>query len=89
MDDWLTVILAAGSGQRMQSSVPKVLHNICGKEIIRHVIDNAYELHSGQIIVVVSPDHISQIKEIVHRDLKPENTFIHNDVYKIADYGFC
>ena len=68
MDDWLTVILAAGSGQRMQSSVPKVLHNICGKEIIRHVIDNVYELHSGQIIVVVSPDHISQIKEIVHRD---------------------
>ena len=28
-------------------------------------------------------------KKIVHRDLKPENTFIHNDVYKIADYGFC
>ena len=60
MDDWLTVILAAGSGQRMQSSVPKVLHNICGKEIIRHVIDNAYELHSGQIIVVaVSYTHLT------------------------------
>jgi len=26
---------------------------------------------------------------MVHRDLKPENVFIHNDVYKIADFGFC
>ena len=26
---------------------------------------------------------------MVHRDLKPENVFIHNDIYKIADFGFC
>lgn len=26
---------------------------------------------------------------LVHRDLKPENTFIHDNVYKIADFGFC
>jgi len=25
----------------------------------------------------------------VHRDLKPENTFIHDNIYKIADFGFC
>jgi serine/threonine protein kinase len=27
--------------------------------------------------------------KMVHRDLKPENVFIHNGVYKIADFGFC
>ena len=26
---------------------------------------------------------------IIHRDLKPENIFIHDDIYKIADFGFC
>ena len=26
---------------------------------------------------------------MVHRDLKPENVFIHNGVFKIADFGFC
>ena len=26
---------------------------------------------------------------MVHRDLKPENTFIHDDNFKIADFGFC
>jgi serine/threonine protein kinase len=24
----------------------------------------------------------------VHRDLKPENTFIHENIFKIADFGF-
>jgi serine/threonine protein kinase len=27
--------------------------------------------------------------KMVHRDLKPENVFIHNGVFKIADFGFC
>lgn len=27
--------------------------------------------------------------DMVHRDLKPENTFIHDNTYKIADFGFC
>ena len=68
MDDWLTVILAGGKGQRMESSVPKVMHTVCGKEIIRHVVDNVSDLHTGSIIVVVSPDHISQINEIIDKD---------------------
>ena len=25
----------------------------------------------------------------MHRDLKPENIFIHNDVLKLGDFGFC
>ncbi len=33
------IILAAGEGKRMNSSTPKVLHKVCGKEMINHVID--------------------------------------------------
>tara|TARA_B100001142_G_scaffold166721_1_gene166668 strand:+ start:2797 stop:4158 length:1362 start_codon:yes stop_codon:yes gene_type:complete len=68
MDDWLTVILAGGRGERMQSSLPKVMHKICGKEIIRHVLDNVYELHTGSIILVVSPEDSSTIHEVIDKD---------------------
>lgn len=33
------LILAAGEGKRMKSETPKVLHKICGKEMVNHVID--------------------------------------------------
>ena len=68
MNDWLTVILAGGKGQRMKSSVSKVLHKICGKEIIRHVSDNVAYLHAGCVVVVVSPDDLSQIKPILNKE---------------------
>ena len=33
-----TVILAAGQGTRMKSTLPKVLHSICGKTLVQHVL---------------------------------------------------
>ncbi|MGE5628184.1 MAG: bifunctional UDP-N-acetylglucosamine diphosphorylase/glucosamine-1-phosphate N-acetyltransferase GlmU [Solirubrobacterales bacterium] len=33
------VILAAGEGKRMKSIIPKVLHKVCGKEMVNQVID--------------------------------------------------
>ncbi|MBI3228765.1 MAG: bifunctional UDP-N-acetylglucosamine diphosphorylase/glucosamine-1-phosphate N-acetyltransferase GlmU [Burkholderiales bacterium] len=38
------VILAAGMGKRMQSSLPKVLHPVAGKPLVMHVIDTALSL---------------------------------------------
>ena len=38
------VILAAGMGKRMQSSLPKVLHPLAGKPLLSHVIDTARSL---------------------------------------------
>ncbi|WP_417349295.1 bifunctional UDP-N-acetylglucosamine diphosphorylase/glucosamine-1-phosphate N-acetyltransferase GlmU [Ferrimonas sp.] len=38
------VILAAGKGTRMRSSLPKVLHGIAGKPMVQHVIDAAAAL---------------------------------------------
>ncbi|MGD8483416.1 MAG: bifunctional UDP-N-acetylglucosamine diphosphorylase/glucosamine-1-phosphate N-acetyltransferase GlmU [Thioalkalispiraceae bacterium] len=46
------VILAAGQGTRMRSAMPKVLHPIGGKPMLRHVIDTARELKPRAITVV-------------------------------------
>ncbi|HEY8354218.1 MAG TPA: bifunctional UDP-N-acetylglucosamine diphosphorylase/glucosamine-1-phosphate N-acetyltransferase GlmU [Methylophilaceae bacterium] len=46
------VILAAGKGTRMRSSLPKVLHTLAGKSLLRHVIDSARQLAPSRIIVI-------------------------------------
>lgn len=46
------VILAAGQGKRMRSSLPKVLHPIAGKAMLAHVLETARALHPKKICVV-------------------------------------
>jgi bifunctional UDP-N-acetylglucosamine pyrophosphorylase / glucosamine-1-phosphate N-acetyltransferase len=47
------IILAAGLGTRMRSSLPKALHRLAGKELILHVLDAVKPLGPGQTAVVV------------------------------------
>ena len=47
------VILAAGQGKRIKSDIPKVLHKVCGKEMINHVIDNMRKAEISDINVIV------------------------------------
>ncbi len=47
------VILAAGQGSRMKSSLPKVLHSIGGKAMLQHVIDAASSLENSHTHIVV------------------------------------
>lgn len=47
------VILAAGKGTRMRSALPKVLHRLAGKPMVRHVIDTAAGLNAERTHVVV------------------------------------
>ena len=46
------VILAAGQGTRMKSSLPKVLHCIAGRPLVGHVIDTAEALGADKVAVV-------------------------------------
>lgn len=47
------VILSAGKGKRMHSDLPKVLHKVAGKSMLRHVIDTSLTLDPLKIYVVV------------------------------------
>jgi bifunctional UDP-N-acetylglucosamine pyrophosphorylase / glucosamine-1-phosphate N-acetyltransferase len=47
------VVLAAGEGTRMRSETPKVLHPLCGRPMLLHVIDALVSLPLERIVVVV------------------------------------
>jgi bifunctional UDP-N-acetylglucosamine pyrophosphorylase/glucosamine-1-phosphate N-acetyltransferase len=53
------VILAAGLGTRMKSATPKVLHDVCGAPILRHVLDATGTVPSARTIVVLGHGHES------------------------------
>jgi bifunctional UDP-N-acetylglucosamine pyrophosphorylase/glucosamine-1-phosphate N-acetyltransferase len=49
------VVLAAGAGTRMKSAVPKVLHPLAGKPMVRHVLDTVARLKPARVVGVVAP----------------------------------
>jgi bifunctional UDP-N-acetylglucosamine pyrophosphorylase/glucosamine-1-phosphate N-acetyltransferase len=49
----VAVVLAAGEGTRMRSGTPKVLHPLCGRPMVLHVVDALAELPLERIVVVV------------------------------------
>lgn len=49
----MSVILAAGEGTRMKSDTPKILHKVCGKEMIKYVIEAAEGSGIEKNIVVI------------------------------------
>lgn len=49
------IVLAAGKGTRMKSDLPKVLHPVAGKPMVRHVLDAAAPLAPERVVVVVGP----------------------------------
>ncbi|MDE2861036.1 MAG: bifunctional UDP-N-acetylglucosamine diphosphorylase/glucosamine-1-phosphate N-acetyltransferase GlmU [Chloroflexota bacterium] len=55
MDSWKAVILAAGRGSRMRSSVPKVLQPICGRAMVGLVADALRGAGLDDLVAVVAP----------------------------------
>ena len=58
------VILAAGQGTRMRSALPKVLHPIGGRPLLRHVINTASQLSPDSIHVVFGHGG-DQVREVL------------------------
>jgi bifunctional UDP-N-acetylglucosamine pyrophosphorylase/glucosamine-1-phosphate N-acetyltransferase len=52
----VVVILAAGQGTRMRSSVPKMLHPVCGLPLVAWVVGAAREAGAAKIVVIDSPE---------------------------------
>jgi bifunctional UDP-N-acetylglucosamine pyrophosphorylase / glucosamine-1-phosphate N-acetyltransferase len=48
--------MAAGEGTRMRSSVPKVLHEVCGRPMVAWPVAAAREAGAERICVIVSPE---------------------------------
>ncbi|NVY96344.1 bifunctional UDP-N-acetylglucosamine diphosphorylase/glucosamine-1-phosphate N-acetyltransferase GlmU [Lactobacillus sp. DCY120] len=53
MSERYIVILAAGQGTRMHSKSYKVLHPVCGKAMVDHVLTQAEQVHAQEIVTVV------------------------------------
>ena len=58
------LILAAGKGTRMKSSLPKPLHRVCGLPMIAHSLRAAQGLNPGAICVIVGHEAPRVMDEI-------------------------
>src|SRR3954466_5723181 len=65
------VILAAGEGSRLKSANPKVLHEIAGQAMIRHVIAALRPLAPAETVVVIGRE-----MEVVARAVAPLPTAV-------------
>jgi bifunctional UDP-N-acetylglucosamine pyrophosphorylase/glucosamine-1-phosphate N-acetyltransferase len=69
------VVLAAGKGMRLKSKTPKVLHPICGRPILWHVLRAAEKLRPKTIAVVVAG--VPEVEDAVRSwDVKPGPVFV-------------
>jgi bifunctional UDP-N-acetylglucosamine pyrophosphorylase / glucosamine-1-phosphate N-acetyltransferase len=51
------LVLAAGEGTRMRSSLPKMLHPVCGRPMLAWPVFAAREAGAGRVVAIVSPHH--------------------------------
>lgn len=61
------IILAAGKGTRMKSKYPKVIHKVCGKEMVNHVINVSQKSGVNDIVVILGHES-DVVKERLPRD---------------------
>ncbi|MBA4535552.1 bifunctional UDP-N-acetylglucosamine diphosphorylase/glucosamine-1-phosphate N-acetyltransferase GlmU [Bacillus aquiflavi] len=53
MSNRYAIILAAGQGTRMKSKLYKVLHPVCGKPMVQHVVDQVSQLKINKIVTII------------------------------------
>ncbi len=63
------VVLAAGKGTRMKSSLPKVLHPIGGKPMVQHIVDTVKKLGATNIHLVYGHAREQLQSQLSHNEL--------------------
>lgn len=58
------VVLAAGKGTRMKSQLYKVLHQVCGKSMVEHVVEAAQAIEPDKIVTVVG-NGAEEVKKVL------------------------
>ncbi|HEX5763692.1 MAG TPA: bifunctional UDP-N-acetylglucosamine diphosphorylase/glucosamine-1-phosphate N-acetyltransferase GlmU [Solirubrobacterales bacterium] len=53
----LVLVLAAGEGKRMRSSLPKMLHPVCGRPMVAWPVLAARQAGAGRVVAIGSPHH--------------------------------
>lgn len=53
MTNTYAIVLAAGQGTRMKSDLYKVLHPVCGKPMVEHVVDHIIGIGADKIVSIV------------------------------------
>ncbi|MCS6842131.1 MAG: NTP transferase domain-containing protein [Roseiflexus sp.] len=56
------VVLAAGEGTRMRSALPKVLHPLCGRPLLGHILATVEALQPAVSTVVLAPDVLDTVR---------------------------
>lgn len=79
----ISIILAAGEGTRMKSNIPKVLHKVCNKPLLHHVISSCKNADIEKNIVIVGHEKEKIIEEFAHDELIFREQAIGDD----APYG--
>ena len=59
------IVMAAGEGTRMRSRIPKPLHRICGKEMVRYPVELLQEAGADRVVVVVSPANREAVEAVL------------------------
>ena len=75
----IVLILAAGKGTRMNSNLPKVLHELNGKTMLQHVLDQSKSLNPKKIFIL-----INKSMKFITRFFKNENFLIQDPQFGTA-----
>ncbi len=74
----LTIVLAAGEGTRMRSSLPKVLHPVANQSLLAHVLAAAPHGERSALAVVVGPGH-QAVADEARRVRADAQTFVQHE----------
>ena len=64
------IILAAGKGTRMKSSLPKVLHKVLGETMVSRVVSQAKSVGAKKIVVIVGYKKELVIEELKNKEVE-------------------